>query len=140
LWTEHIFRHVSNLDPEADPDRRYDVWQAYHVWEGLMVGGVFTRTRRIVRSGEWECAWREILPETGQPAPDFMGGAIHGQEFLDWIYFMVDGVQREVDDYGSYECDEFRMVLQSKLYKYGGEPGTDPRVEVQRLQKNTQWT
>ena len=133
VWLEHEIVYAKK--DTGDADTQYEVWHAGAVYEVTRAGNTFTRSRMIVRPGEWECAIYERLPPEYTIAPDAVGGSIHGQEFLDWAYLVVDGQRRELTDYGEFDCDKFSFACQSRLYRYDSGNTGDPLAL-----KNTMWT
>jgi hypothetical protein len=76
---------------------------------------VFTKvndTSLIHSASEWECAIKEV------GASDFVGGSTHGDELLDDIVFMLDGVAyTNVTQISGQKCKELRIIRTSRLYR-----------------------
>lgn len=118
-YLKYTLKHFTDV-ANADYDVRHDVWRFYECWEVSKSSAYgFTDMRRIVSGGEWECA----IKEAGKA--DFMGGAIHGNEFLNSVYILVDGVNRSITDVGNYRCKTFELFQESKLTGYGTSNATE---------------
>ena len=99
----------------SNSSSNYDIWRLRGVGVYTKDGNTFTDILTdglIHEASEWECA----IKETGMP--DFVGGSTHGDEFIDSITFMLDGVvYTDPTQFSTKTCKEFRIIRKSKLYR-----------------------
>lgn len=88
--------------------RNCDVWRMY---KAFAVDDNLRNETELTTAGEWECAVRL------HGAPDFSGGSAHGDEVVDSILFLLDGVLVDITSIDSLtEFDAFTAVQVSTLY------------------------
>lgn len=71
----------------------------------------------IHEASEWECAIKE------KGMPDFVGGSTHGDEFMESIIFIVDGVPYTNAYHLHGDCKEFKAIRKTKLYRCNSNKG-----------------
>lgn len=109
-------RRMTATYDASNSSSNYDIWRLRGV-------GVYTKNNDniftdiltdglIHEASEWECA----IKETG--LSDFSGGSTHGDEFIDSITFMLDGVvYTDPSQFSNKTCKELRIIRKSKLYR-----------------------
>jgi hypothetical protein len=111
-----------------DCNKHHDLWRMHEIWEVERTDAyAFRPVRAVANGGEWECAIRQV------GKGDFMGGRIHGKEFLSEVNFSVDGTARSLDDVGEYQA----QVLELRQLSTLAEHDTQNRVVV--AEKETHW-
>ena len=115
------FKHMSKEYVANDASSNYDIWKLRGVGVYEKDGDTFKDILTdglIHESSEWECA----IKETGMP--DFVGGSIHGDEILESIVFMLDGiVYTDPIQFVGKTCKELRIIRKSKLYRCNTNKG-----------------
>ena len=110
------FRYMKADYNTSNTSSNYDVWRLRDVKIYTKNSDdVFTKvndTSLIHSASEWECAIKEV------GASDFVGGSTHGDELLDDIVFMLDGVAyTNVAQISGQKCKELRIIRTSRLYR-----------------------
>ena len=122
-YLEYNFQRLIGTQTVGDPTTWYDVWRMRSVYVNtLNADGAFVRSHpnTIVHTGsEWECA----IKESGQV--DFIGGSTHGDEYVENIVFMLDGVAyTNPADFAALTCKELRIFRKGSLYRCNTMKGT----------------
>lgn len=93
----------------VDETNNCDGWQIYHAY---YVDQYFSNAVDLTISGEWECALRL------QGRDDFSGGHTHGDEIMDSVTLLVDGVPTAMSDYSERRlgAKEVRFIQASTMY------------------------
>ena len=115
-YLEYNYQHLTGTQDVGDPTTWYDVWRMRSVYVNTLgTDGTFIRSHpnTIVHTGsEWECA----IKESGQV--DFIGGSTHGDEYVENIVFMLDGVSyTNPADFAALTCKELRIFRKGSLYR-----------------------
>jgi hypothetical protein len=119
--------HCQNL-LHPNINKRHDLWRMHEIWEVECTDAfTFRPIRGVANGGEWECAIRQV------GKGDFMGGRIHGKEFLRQVAFWVDGQPRALGDIGEYQAEVLELRQLSTL----AEHDTNNAVIV--ADKETHW-
>lgn len=110
------FRYMKSEYDASNTSSNYDVWRLRDVKIYTKNSDdTFTKvndTSLIHSASEWECAIKEV------GSPDFIGGSTHGDELLDNIVFMLDGVAyTNVTQISGQKCKELRIIRTSRLYR-----------------------
>lgn len=110
------FRYMKADYSASNSSSNYDIWRLRDVKIYTKDSNdVFTKindTSLIHSASEWECAIKEV------GSPDFVGGSTHGDELLDDIIFMLDGVAyTNVTQISGQKCKELRIIRTSRLYR-----------------------
>lgn len=115
-YLQYSFKKMTATYDASNSSSNYDIWRLGGV--GVYTknsDGTFSKSyddTLIDEASEWECA----IKETGKT--DFVGGSTHGDEFLDSIVFIVDGVvYTDVYLLNEVVCKELRIIRKSKLYR-----------------------
>ena len=110
------FRYMKAEYNASNTSSNYDVWRLRDVKIYIKNSDdTFTKVNDaslIHSASEWECAIKEV------GASDFVGGSTHGDELLDNIVFMLDGVAyTDVTQISKQKCKELRIIRTSRLYR-----------------------
>ena len=110
------FRYMKADYSASNSSSNYDIWRLRDVKIYTKNSDdTFTKVNDISlihSASEWECAIKEI------GRPDFVGGSTHGDELLDNIVFMVDGVAyTDITQISGQKCKELRIIRTSRLYR-----------------------
>ena len=117
------FRYMKAGYNASNSSSNYDVWRLRDVKIYTKNSDdVFTKvndTSLIHSASEWECAIKEV------GSSDFVGGSTHGDELLDNIVFMLDGVAHtNVTQISGQKCKELRIIRTSRLYRANANSAT----------------
>lgn len=92
----------------VDTENNSNCWQLYHIYH---VDDSFGNQIDLSRTGEYECAIRLDNRD------DFSGGHTHGDEQIDSIIFLVDGVPTPTSELTSTTAfNELKIIETSVLY------------------------
>ena len=110
------FRYMKADYSASNSSSNYDIWRLRDVKIYTKNSDdTFTKVNDISlihSASEWECAIKEI------GRPDFVGGSTHGDELLDNIVFMLDGVAyTDITQISGQKCKELRIIRTSRLYR-----------------------
>ena len=110
------FRYMKADYSASNSSSNYDIWRLRDVKIYTKNSDdTFTKVNDISlihSASEWECAIKEI------GSPDFVGGSTHGDELLDNIVFMLDGVAyTDITQISGQKCKELRIIRTSRLYR-----------------------
>ena len=110
------FRYMKADYSASNSSSNYDIWRLRDVKIYTKNSDdTFTKVNDISlihSASEWECAIKEI------GRPDFVGGSTHGDELLDNIVFMLDGVAyADITQISGQKCKELRIIRTSRLYR-----------------------
>lgn len=122
-YLEYNFQQLTGTQDVGDPTTWYAVWRMRSVYVNTLgTDGSFIRSHpnTIVHTGsEWECA----IKESGQV--DFIGGSTHGDEYVENIVFMLDGISyTNPADFAALTCKELRIFRKGSLYRCNTMKGT----------------
>lgn len=83
----------------------WTIYKAYHVDDN------FENEIQLTITAEWECAVRIAGRD------DFSGGNMHGDEIMQNVSFLVDGVPVDISTFTTYtKCDSLKILRNSTLY------------------------
>lgn len=110
------FEHKTGAKDPVTPTTWYDVWRLRGVFIYTKnTDGTFTKSfpyTIVHEDSEWECA----IKEAGQV--DFVGGSIHGDEIINNIVFMLDGIgYTDASLLDGKVCYDFRIFRTSSIYR-----------------------
>jgi hypothetical protein len=120
-YIEYTFVHQINAAINADNWRMREMYTTDEL---------FARDIQITTSGENEVAIKEL------GAADFMGGNNHGDHELIAAHVLIDGVERDLTDLGSYEAQRIEFFQQSVLYQVG----TNKAVQAAEFWQHWSWS
>jgi hypothetical protein len=94
----------------VDTSNNSDVWQIYNAYQ-VDDNFDYASRKTLTITGEWECA----IHLNGRD--DFSGGHTHGDEMMQNVVFLKDGVPVTISDFSTLTpCNELRIIRSSTMY------------------------
>ena len=94
----------------VDVSNNSDVWQIYNAYQ-VDDNFDYANRKTLTITGEWECA----IHLNGRD--DFSGGHTHGDEMMQSVVFLKDGVPVTISDFSTLTpCNDLRIIRSSTMY------------------------